>query len=173
MPRKSKDSIAKSLGRTSPESWGEVNRESIKKGEVYFQEWEDKKGPVSIAAVAEIYGSAQQYPKEEGSDECVSEEVKEKVPQGRIVVCGDSDFASNLYINVLGNKDFFLNIVNWLAEKEELISLRRKKDETSPFSPLFLTDNQQKVIFWCAVIIQPLLILCVGIIIYVRRRIRG
>jgi len=156
----------KSLAQTSPGSWAETNRESITQEDVYFQEWEDKKGPISVAVVAEIYGEA-----EKGSGEGQKEE--KEVPVGRMVVCGDSDFASNLYFTVLGNKDFFLNVINWLAEEEELISLRHKKDQTYPFSPLFLTENQKKVVFWFAVVIQPLLILCVGIVVYTQRKIRG
>ena len=92
---------------------------------------------------------------------------------GRMVVCGDSDFASNLYFSVLGNKDFFLNIVHWLAEAEELISVRHKEEESYPFSPLFLTENQKKFIFWFSVVVQPLVILCIGIVIYTRRKLRG
>ena len=106
-------------------------------------------------------------------DETDSEEKTKPETPGRMVVCGDSDFASNLYVTVLGNKDFFLNIVHWLAEAEELISIRPKKDETYPFSPLFLTENQKKFIFWFSVVVQPLLILCIGIVIYTRRRLRG
>ena len=89
------------------------------------------------------------------------------------MVCGDSDFARNIYITILGNKDFFLNIVNWLAEAEELISIRHKKKEAYPFSPLVLTENQKKLVFWFSVVIQPLLILSIGIFIYTRRKTRG
>ncbi len=95
------------------------------------------------------------------------------MPKGRIVVCGDSDFASNLYFNVLGNKDLFLNIVNWLAEEEALISIRHKKEETYPFSPLFLTENQKKAVLWFSTVIPPLLTLSIGILIYARRKMRG
>ena len=108
-------------------------------------------------------------------EKAVEEEGKKEkeAPKGRIVVCGDSDFARNLYIAILGNKDFFLNIVNWLAESEELISIRHKKDQAHPFSPLFLTENQKKLVFWFSVVIQPLLILSIGIFIYSRRKMRG
>jgi ABC-type uncharacterized transport system involved in gliding motility auxiliary subunit len=161
----------KPLARTTPESWAETDRESIKKGEVYFQEWEDKKGPISVVAIAEVYNEV----KKGGAEAKGSEEQKEKkkVPEGRIVVCGDSDFARNIYITILGNKDFFLNIVNWLAEAEELISIRHKKEEAYPFSPLFLTENQKKLVFWFSVVVQPLLILSIGIFIYTRRKTRG
>ena len=163
--------VAKPLARTTPESWAETDRESIKKGEVYFQEWEDKKGPISVVAIAEVSGGAEVKAEEKVVEE---EGKKEKeAPKGKIVVCGDSDFARNIYITILGNKDFFLNIVNWLAEAEELISVRHKKDQTYPFSPLFLTENQKKMVFWFSVVVQPLLILCIGIFIYTRRKMRG
>jgi len=156
------------LALTTPESWAETNRESIKQGAVYFQEWEDKKGPVSIAVVGELSAGMQ------GKDtQGAGEDNARTEPPGRMVVCGDSDFASNLYFTVLGNKDFFLNIVSWLAEAEELISIRHKKEETYPFSPLFLTENQKTLLFWCAVVLQPLFILSVGIVVYVRRKMRG
>lgn len=169
-PPKSDKVVAKSLAQTTPGSWAETDRESIKRGNVYFQEWEDKRGPISVVAVAEVYGGAKEKTKDEGTKE---EKKKKEVTIGRIVVCGDSDFASNLYLSILGNRDFFLNIINWLAEEEDLISIRHKKEQTYPFSPLFLTENQQKVVFWFAVVIQPFLILCVGIVVYARRKIRG
>jgi ABC-type uncharacterized transport system involved in gliding motility auxiliary subunit len=169
-PPQSDKADAEPLARTSPDSWAETNKESIKEGTVYFQEWEDKKGPVSVAAVAEIYDTAANT-RTEKADGDGNEQAS--VPRGRMVVLGDSDFASNLYFAVLGNQDFFLNTVNWLAEAEELISIRHKKEQAYPFSPLFLTENQKKIVFWFAVIIQPLLILSIGVFIYARRKARG
>ena len=90
-----------------------------------------------------------------------------------MIVCGDSDFANNLYFTVLGNKDFFLNMVGWLAEAEELISIRHKKEETTPFSPLFLTENQKQLMFWLSTVVLPLMILIIGIVVYARRKMRG
>lgn len=156
------------LALTTPESWAETNRESIKQEAVYFQEWEDRKGPVPIAVVAEVSAGVQNTDVQQAGKEGAMPPAP-----GRMVVCGDSDFASNLFFTVLGNKDFFLNIVGWLAEAEELISVRHKKEESYPFSPLFLTENQKKLIFWCSVVLQPLIILSVGIVIYVRRKMRG
>ena len=42
----------------------------------------------------------------------------------RLVVFGDSDFASNEYIDSFRNKDLFVNSVNWLLGDVEQISLR-------------------------------------------------
>jgi ABC-type uncharacterized transport system involved in gliding motility auxiliary subunit len=169
-PPQSDKADTKPLARTSPDSWAETNRESIKEGTVYFQEWEDKKGPVSVAVVAEMNNAVANT----GTEEAAGDGNEQaSAPQGRMVVLGDSDFVSNLYFAVLGNQDFFLNMVNWLAEAEELISIRHKKKESYPFSPLFLTENQKKIVFWFAVVVQPLFILSIGIFIYARRKARG
>jgi ABC-type uncharacterized transport system involved in gliding motility auxiliary subunit len=153
----------KPLALTTEGSWAESNRESIRQGAVYFQEWEDKKGPVSIAVVGEFAAVA----KDEAEDK------PHTPPPGRMIVVGDSDFANNLYFTVLGNKDFFLNMVGWLAEEEALISIRHKKEQTTPFSPLFLTENQKKLMFWLSTVVLPLLILAIGIVVYARRKLRG
>lgn len=156
------------LALTTEESWAETSRESIRQGAVYFQEWEDKKGPVSIAVVGEFTPVA----KGAETNETAPDKATTPLP-GRMIVCGDSDFANNLYFTVLGNKDFFLNMVGWLAEAEELISIRHKKEESYPFSPLFLTENQEQLMFWLSTVMLPLIILSIGIVVYVRRKMRG
>ncbi|MER3439330.1 MAG: hypothetical protein C4346_18045, partial [Chloroflexota bacterium] len=40
--------------------------------------------------------------------------VKDMKGSPRLVVVGDSDFVSNLYIHFSGNRDLFLNMINWL-----------------------------------------------------------
>jgi len=167
-PPKNEKFVVKPLALTTEESWAETNRESIKQGAVYFQEWEDKKGPVSIAVVGEFIAAE----RGEGA-KGAAEDTPATPPPGRMIVVGDSDFANNLYFSVLGNKDFFLNMVGWLAEAEELISIRHKKGETTPFSPLFLTENQKKLMFWLSTVLLPLIILSIGIAVYVRRKLRG
>ena len=50
-------------------------------------------------------------------------------PETRIAVFGDSDFVTNGYLGIPGNTDLFLNTVNWLAQQENLISIRPKEPE--------------------------------------------
>ena len=40
---------------------------------------------------------------------------------------GDSDFIANAYLGVEGNRDLFMNTVNWLAQQENLIAIRPKE----------------------------------------------
>ena len=92
---------------------------------------------------------------------------------GRMIVFGDSDFASNLYLNLLGNKDLFMSSVGVLAEDQELIAVRRKGLPRSSLSPVSLTERQGRMIFWSAVIMQPVGFALLGMLITWRRRRRA
>ena len=48
-------------------------------------------------------------------------------PETRVVVIGDSDFAANAALGIQGNRDLFMNIVGWLSQQENLISIRPKE----------------------------------------------
>jgi ABC-type uncharacterized transport system involved in gliding motility auxiliary subunit len=94
-------------------------------------------------------------------------DVESKKIYAKIVVFGDSDFVNNTNINLAGNKDFFLNAANWLAEEADMISIRRKEPDATP---VILTASQGRLIFWLPVIIIPSLVLVTGIGILTRRR---
>jgi len=79
---------------------------------------------------------------------------------GRLVVFGDSDFATNQYFDVQGNGDLALNAVSWLAADEKLISIRPKD---AGYSPISLTAADSDWIFWISVIIYPLVIAIAGL----------
>ncbi len=89
---------------------------------------------------------------------------------GQMIVLGDADFPSNLYLNVLGNKDLILSCLGALAEDADLISVRRKTLPASSLSPLYLTAEQGRTIFWVAVVILPGTFALLGILITWRRR---
>jgi ABC-type uncharacterized transport system involved in gliding motility auxiliary subunit len=129
------------LARTSPESWGETDRASLKAGQVK-PDPQDPKGPLTVAAVA----------------------TKDKA---RIVVLGTSNLAANQFINLQGNRDFFLNAVSWLAEQEDLIAIRPKDSRQTP---VFLSSQQAQAVFFVPVILVPGLVLVAGIWTFVRRR---
>ena len=85
----------------------------------------------------------------------------------RMVVVGDSDFASDVYVSQApGNMDFFLNIVSWLAEEEDLIAVRPKEPENRTIS---LTMKQQNLVLFFLIILLPLVSVRIGIHIYMRR----
>jgi len=73
------------------------------------------------------------------------------------------------HVNLAGNKDFFLNMVNWLTEEAELISVRKKD---ANLTPLILTASQGRFIFWIPVVVVPSFILVIGVAVLTRRRIK-
>lgn len=147
-----------SLAKTTefPGSWGETN---LSDEEINFDEGEDLKGPVSLAAVAEK--DALLEPDSTTKFEAI------KPSKTRIAVFGDSDFITNAYFHFQGNGDLFLNVINWLAEQGDLISIRAREAEDNRIS---LTAQQSQVIFWFGVVLLPLSILIAGIVIYVQRK---
>jgi ABC-type uncharacterized transport system involved in gliding motility auxiliary subunit len=143
---------AQTLARTSPESWGESNQEEIRTGQVKPDPGEAR-GPLTIAAVATV--DAKDVPE------------ARKGAKARVVVVGDSDFASNAFVNLSGNRDFFLNTVSWLAEEEDQIAVRPK--ESRP-TPVFLTAAQGQALFWIPVVLLPLAMVVAGGYAVARKR---
>ena len=88
-------------------------------------------------------------------------------PETRLVVIGDSDFATNGVVGIQGNRDMFLNTVNWLAQQENLISIRAREPEDRR---LTLTADQQRRLYWLSLLLVPGFVLGTGVYTWWRRR---
>ena len=101
----------------------------------------DIPGPISIA-VSVAVAASQNIEEEVPSDvaQTQDEDGEDTPSETRLVVFGDSDFASNGYLGIQGNADLLLNTVNWLAEQENLISIRPRAPEDRRIT---LTQDQQ------------------------------
>ncbi|HOM98761.1 MAG TPA: Gldg family protein [Acidobacteriota bacterium] len=168
------------LIRTSPQSWAETE---IGASEVRFDPGKDRRGPVALAVVAtkEVKGreSSEESVQESGAesggpaeDETTGEvedaaSEAEASRESRLVVFGDSDFASNAYWQISVNGDVFLNTVSWLAEDTDLLSIRPKDPENRSIT---LTATESRLIFWGTVVVFPLATLIFGIAVWYRRR---
>ena len=151
---------AQRLVETSKSSWGETNLKSLTGGEPAKMDDADKKGPVSLAAAVSAPAGDAPAPDVKPGDES-------KKPESRLVAFGDSDFASNAALGVQGNRDLFLNAVNWLAQQEDLIAIRPKDPEDRRIT---LTADQERRIFYLTVLIVPGLVLFAGVQTWWRRR---
>lgn len=117
----------------------------------------DKNGPVTVGA--SVSAPAANANAAAGPDA--------PKPETRVVVFGDSDFASNELVSFQGNGDLFLNAVNWLAQQENLIAIRPKDPEDRR---LQLTGDQQARVFWFTLAIVPLLLFGNAFRLYWKRR---
>jgi ABC-type uncharacterized transport system involved in gliding motility auxiliary subunit len=85
----------------------------------------------------------------------------------RLVVVGNSAFASNQWAGLQRNGDLFLNIINWLAQDEDLISIRPKNPANVR---VILTETQQRELFFVTMFFLPGLVIASGLFIWLRRR---
>ena len=85
----------------------------------------------------------------------------------RIVVVGSGSFLANAYVGNGGNLDLGINMVNWLAHEENLITTQPRATIDSAIT---LSKTQLSVISIGFVIALPLLLVITGGILWWRRR---
>jgi ABC-type uncharacterized transport system involved in gliding motility auxiliary subunit len=129
------------LAVTSRDSFGETDFAALRRGEAK-PDAGDPRGPLPVGVVA----------------------TRDKA---RVVAYGTSLLAVNQYIAQPGNRDLVLNTVSWLAEEENLISIRPKDTKATP---MFLTSQQSQAVNWLPLVVLPGLAVAGGIIAAVRRR---
>ncbi|MEE8348621.1 MAG: Gldg family protein [Acidobacteriota bacterium] len=145
---------------TSAASWAEVDFQGE---DVAFDPGKDTEGPLPLAAVATRTVDVKEDPTVEvEGNPAASENV-----ESRLVLFGDSDFASNAYFNEIANGDLFLMTVGWLAEEDDLLAIRPKDPENRRIN---VTLGQSRMIFWASVILFPLATLILGTAIWLRRK---
>lgn len=115
---------------------------------INLEDPKNKKGPMTLAA-AGSYNT--------GKDNS----------QGRFVVIGSSEWATNGYLGFQGNRDFALNALNWLSSDEDLISIRPKVPEDRRVT---LTMAQMRWVRLTSQFLLPLAVLFVGVSVWWRRR---
>jgi ABC-type uncharacterized transport system involved in gliding motility auxiliary subunit len=155
---------AQDLVKTSAQSWAESDL--AMKGPIKFEDGKDRTGPIALAAVATVRGPSPAPPPTPSPGPSPAPE-EPKAKEGRVVVVGDADFATNSLLGFQGNQDFFLNAVAWLAEDADLISIRPKEPENQA---LFLSRQAQQNVAWIALVLLPGLFVVLGIVSWWRRR---
>lgn len=98
----------------------------------------------------------------------INEEPPEDVArEARLVVFGDSDFATNFHLFSLNNNDLFLNSLNWLTEDVALAAVRSK-----PFAvrQLVVTGSEMQVIRALGWFVLPVLMAILAGVAWWRRR---
>jgi ABC-type uncharacterized transport system involved in gliding motility auxiliary subunit len=140
---------------TSIEGWGETDLDNL--DQVALDD-ADIPGPVSLAVAVEALEETGENPGEGSLDPSANL---------RLVVVGDSDFASNSQLQNVPNATFLANSLNWLVERETLVGIPPKAPEQVRLS---LTRSQLSRIFWLVLVVLPGLALVAGVAVYYRRR---
>jgi ABC-type uncharacterized transport system involved in gliding motility auxiliary subunit len=147
---------------TSPRSWAETDIKGLlTSGEVTLDENKgDKKGPITIGSAVTAAAGNAPAPKP-------GDDPNAPKPETRVVVLGDSDFASNNILGVQGNRDLFMNIVGWLSQQENLISIRPKEPDDRRIT---MTSTVQTNVTILSLLIIPGLVFASGVYTWWRRR---
>lgn len=114
----------------------------------------DRRGPLSLALAIRLEQKPQEKP-------------EEKLKEPRLIVVGDSDFASNQARQFGMNADLFQNMLSWLAQEEDLIAIRPRSTSESKFD---LTEQRSRVIILASIVFAPLAMFVSGITVWLSRR---
>lgn len=146
-----------SLALSSDRSWSESDMAMAEKGDIRYDTGPDQRGPAPVAAVVE------------GIAETERKKTQAAPFKGCLVVFGSSEFITNQFITLAGNRDLFMNTVRYLTEDKPLIVIK-KNLTASDKAPLILPPVQARMVFIGIVILQPALIMAIGIVVAWRRR---
>lgn len=136
------------IARTGPETWAEMDHETLSEGDARFDPDEDVRGPHTIAAAVTL-----------GTGEAEGE--------GRMVVFGDSDFAGDEHLEIAGNKNLALSAIAWLTRDQTLIGIRSREPS---HTPVVLTENESQAVFWLSVVLIPALSALFGLVTWILQR---
>ena len=141
------DARADYLATTAEGAWADVDRRA--EGGV-FRPGRDRRGPLPIATFTRVPAGGGR--------------------EGRVVVVGDADFATNLHLGMLGNRDLLLTAAELAARAEALAAPRPAAPPGGTFSPLTLTAREARLVFWGVVVAPSALMGAVALAMARRRR---
>jgi ABC-type uncharacterized transport system involved in gliding motility auxiliary subunit len=154
--------------QTATRSWAEMSLASLtdQKAPVSADpEKGDIPGPVSIGVATAVPASTPEPEPAANTDKKPEDEPRK--PETRVAAIGDSDFIANAYLGVEGNRDLFMNTVNWLAQQENLIAIRPREPSDRR---LTLTENKTTAILLLSIFVIPGAVLGAGVYSWWRRR---
>ena len=140
--------VFREIAKTTKNSWSTTE---VQSKQITFRKGQDTEGPLALLGVGTY--------RPMGSPDAAKE--------GRYVVAGSAEFVANSILGFPGNRDLFLNAVNWLASDEDLISIRPKDPEDRRVN---LSPSQMTMIFYGSLIVVPLAIVLSGLGVWWKRR---
>ena len=133
------------LVKVDPAAWGETNFAELNQASGPVQDPTDKQPPLNVAVSAQ-----------------------NATTKARLVVFGDSDFASNAFYSQGANANLLVNAIDWATSDETLINV-------TPHTPTQLTMQLSNAltinaVFVLVVIVMPLMVLVMGGVMWFQRR---
>ncbi len=145
--------VVRDLMLSSPHSWAELDfRDSSKTAAQSFDPARDIQGPIPVAALAERSAGSQ---------------IGISLRGGRMLLVGSSGLIANRTFSVPGNQWLFLNMVNWMLDKNSRLNVPPKAIRT--FSLPLAKDDLRRVGLYF--VLLPAFVALTGVIVFwIRRR---
>jgi ABC-type uncharacterized transport system involved in gliding motility auxiliary subunit len=141
--------------RSSHESWASGDSKAVTTGITEFKNGRDIKGPIAEGVEVDLSQASNQH--------------KAIAQMTRIVALADSDFCSNQFIEMLGNRDLVLNAVNEVAGDQTLIASRERVNQSAG-AAFYVSDQQAKRAFMLGTVAEPAALFMIGLAVFIRRR---
>src|SRR5258707_14395047 len=140
---------------SSHESWASGDPNAVTTGITEYKAGRDTKGPIPVASEIDFTPASNPH-----------------IPlqqMTRLVGIGSSAFASNQFLEMLGNRDLAVSLINELAGDEMLITTRERlnKSETAGF---YVTDPQDRHLFVLGSDVEPAILFLIAMTVFMRRR---
>ncbi|KAF0108703.1 MAG: hypothetical protein FD146_589 [Anaerolineaceae bacterium] len=133
------------LASTIQDAWGETN---FADQNAKYDAGADTPGPIILAAAAE-----------------------DSITGSRLVVFGDSDFASDMFFSQYANGDILINAIDWAAGEEQMINLSKPAQTPRTLKP---TSGVISALLWLSFLcILPGLVVAGGVASWLIRKSRG
>lgn len=137
-----------SLAITIDSAWGETDLTSMEAGQVIYDAGADVPGPILLAVAATNPNTG-----------------------ARLVVFGDSDFASDAFFDQYANGDMLINAIDWAAQQENLIDLTVnepvERQLNMPSGPV------QLILVLSLICLIPGAVVVAGVLAWIARKARG
>jgi hypothetical protein len=140
---------------SSHESWASNDPKALTTGITEYQAGRDIRGPIPVASEVDFAPAGATH-----------------IPvtqMTRVAGIGSSAFASNQFIEMLGNRDLAVGLINELAGDEMLIASRERlnKAETAAF---YVSDQQAEHLLILGSVVEPAILFLIAITVLMRRR---
>ncbi|HUW59593.1 MAG TPA: GldG family protein [Candidatus Bathyarchaeia archaeon] len=146
--------VATELIRTTPNFYAESDIEMLFTAGKAVKTPVEREGPLPLAVAATVK-----------TDFALNDSGQTR--DARVVVVGNSAFASNGQIRLPGNLNFMLNVIAWLTENEDLIAIRPTGKEDPA---IILSEGDQRTVVYVAVLGTVQAVIAAGLIAYALRR---
>ena len=141
--------------RSSHESWASGDPKAVTTGITEFQSGRDLKGPITVGAEVDFAVN--------GNTHVALQNM------ARIVGFGSTAFPSNQFIEMLGNRDMAVSVMNEMANDEILIASRERLNAGST-AGFFVSEQNANNLKYLGAFAQPLLLFMIAAAVFVRRR---